>query len=124
MKSKSFVKCTDYLDAAHGLIQFGEVIFESYWQRKKDGSIIESYPLLSEQIDQMFYPYRALIGKDHFIYIEDWNTAFKVESAVVNNINIERIIYSPNIKSIAHPNPCAALKKNYDKYYCANNNSF
>ena len=97
MKNKSFKIDNIINKAATGKLrlEWGTLIFESYYKYDKKGNLVESLPRLSEYLAAEFYPFTPRI--DGFkIYIGEMFTGFIVEQDQAQDCFIERITNKPD----------------------------
>lgn len=95
MKNKSFKPFETLRDAAKKPLTYGQVIFESYWKKDKNGNIEESQPVTSEFLTGFFWPVEFNIDQ-YDIRIGALSTGFKLEvNTDLHGVTTERIVFKP-----------------------------
>ncbi len=95
MKNKSFKPFETLSEAVKKTLTYGQVIFESYWRKDKNGNIEESQPVTSEFLTGFFWPIEYnLDGYD--IKIGSLSSGLKLEvSTDSHGVTTERIVFKP-----------------------------
>ena len=95
MKNKSFKPFETLSEAIKKPLNYGQVIFESYWRRDSSGNIEESQPVTSEFLTGFFWPVNYNLDQ-YEIRIGAISTGFKLEvSTDSHGVTTERIVFKP-----------------------------
>lgn len=119
MRTKSTVVFHNLTEASRQPLEWGQVIFESWWKRDKAGNIKESTPTTSEFITMFWSPFIPDVEGIQ-IKMEGLSTGFEIETITDSSgIVTERVVFKPRewVEESAFIN---ALNLNYAKHFKAN----